>query len=165
MGSRVVLHNTKPCTGCRSLTHRGRNWPLLKIHMFNEKTKQNLNCMQLLLLREVATHPWEISSLILSTGRRMKEEVPISSQRQMWHFRGRGIEGNNKIWDREQDRIVEEEREGRRSKAAIKGMKNGRQSIHKPRWTSKMVKIREEKEQHNWYLKAKVLMSIGGGKE
>lgn len=53
--------------------------------------------MQLLLLRKVAMHPWEISSLVLSTGRRMKVEVPVSSQRQMWHFRGRGIQGNNKI--------------------------------------------------------------------
>lgn len=70
--------------------------------------KKYLNCMQLLLLREVATHPWEISSLISSTGRKMKVEVPISSQRQMWHFRGRGIQGNNKIWDREQGEIIEE---------------------------------------------------------
>lgn len=148
MGNYVVLpHNTKLCTGRGT----GLFWKLMgRICSMRREKKKNLNCMQLLLLRKVAMHPWEISSLVLSTGRRMKVEVPVSSQRQMWHFRGRGIQGNNKIWGREQGRILENEREGRSSKTAIKGMKNGGQGIHKPRWTNKMAKTREEKEQHAW---------------
>lgn len=164
LGNDVALpHNTKPCSGCGSLMHRGRNAVIYRYDVFSDKGT-NLNCMQLLLLRGAALHPWKYLPSS-EYQQRMEVEVPISSQRQMWHFRRRGIQGNNQIWDREWDRILENEREGRRCETAIKGMRNGGQSIHKPRGANKMVKTREEKKQLDWFLEAEVVMPVGGGKE